>query len=125
MPFVFPSLGDPLTECRLIFCDQWHRVIWGGHLFVRVRGENPRNQFGSFRFAGNDRDNAALASRCRPLCSVEPELGLARVRVGAVAIEAAIGQDRSNIAVVIKLRHGWRGQNDGKNKENRKAMHDG
>src|SRR5262249_37333680 len=64
----------------------------GGHALVPVVGGDAGEQFALGRLAGDE-------DAFRTLGGVEPQAGLALGPVGAVAVEAGVGEDRPDVAV--------------------------
>ena len=63
---------------------------------IRIIAENPFEQLALGRLAGRE----DVLSRLAP---IEPELGLSRLAIRAVAFEAVVGEDRTNVTVVEDL----------------------
>ena len=85
----------------------------GGIDFVVVGGEDAVDHLAFVRLAG--RDGARLDGHLPP---VEPQVGLSRGAVRAVAGEAVFGQDRPDVAIEAQL-FGRRGNRGRKQQEQR------
>ena len=91
------------------------------HVVLVLRGD-AADQLALFQRPRHHRDLAGLPLAKRRVLHVEPQLGLALVRVRAVAGEAVLGKDRTDVAVEIELRRGeFRAGRDGKREEQRQG----
>ena len=96
--FVFRALGDPSLE---------NLLLRGGQRTVRIRrrhhlvGVGRRQTFDELARSGVAGHEGFLLQR--GVADVEAQLGLALVAVRAVAVETVLGQNRTDVLVVIHL----------------------
>ncbi len=100
---IFGAVLDPLLEDRHLLWRQHLVRRLGRHALVDVRRANPVHELAAIRIARHDR---ALARCLRQLgdgelAQIEPQPGLPRRRVGAVTLEAVLGEDRADVPVVV------------------------
>ena len=94
---VLRSGRDPLAQQPLLFGSERQVRFHRRHPHRFVVARDPRDQFARRGIAGDDR------RLNRPVARVEPQLRLATFRVGAMAEEALVGEDRTNVAVEVRL----------------------
>ena len=98
---VFGSLGDPAPhQRRLALAEAWFLRFRWRHALIGVAAEHAREQLAVIGLAGDDRRVAAEIGE-RTLAGIEPQLGLALFRIGAVAEKTAIGKDRTDVAIEL------------------------
>jgi hypothetical protein len=71
-------------------------VVRRGHHLVGIGLEDPVDEFAFVRLAGNDRAVLRVGGAFR---DIEAEVGFTGFLVGTVAAEAAVGEDRADLAV--------------------------
>ena len=98
--FVLRALGDPALEQRFLGgieflsrVGRWHEII------LIVRRDAP-DQFALAWLAGDDRRGAVEIGQ-GALPSVEPQIGLTLLGVGAVAGKAVVTEQRPNVAIEV------------------------
>ena len=99
MGFVDGALGDPATEEFLLGRRQrLVRFLLRHDVFGVVR-EDTFDDLALFRLARDDGDLAALAGLERLFAEIQAQAAFARLRVEAVAMEAGVRHDRTDVAV--------------------------
>jgi hypothetical protein len=98
-PVLRPLLDPPPEELHLPRGELQAGLFRRHHVFVVVGGQSAVR----FALVGLARDDGedALAVGRRALVRVEPELCLTGGRVGAVALEAGVGEDGADVAVEV------------------------
>ena len=98
--FVFRAFLDPLLERFLLFLGKTISRIERGHVVVFVVGEDAVDQFAVIGFTRDDGGGLAVGGA---LEGVEAKVGFPLFLVEAVAEEAILREDGTNIAVVADL----------------------
>src|SRR5258707_15648653 len=94
---------DPALERLLLRAGQRAVRLRRRHHLVLVRAENARDQIRARGVAGLH-DRHAVLRAIHTLLAIEPQLGLALVRILAVAVVAILREDRLHIAAEIERR---------------------
>ena len=105
---IFRALGDPAAEHFLLASGQWFVGFGWGHEFIFIAGEDAADDFTFFWVGRNDGDFTGFGGFEGLLADIEAEFGFAGIFVGAVAVEASIGEDGSEVA--IELDFGGQGE---------------
>ena len=97
MFFIGCTRGDPALEGFLLRGrDRTVRLGWR-HDFVLVLGEESLHELTA---GGVSRDEGLLFHGF--LADIQSQFSLALIGIGTVAIKAVLGQDRTNVAIVLK-----------------------
>ena len=97
--FVGRAFFDPAAEGLPLLGRKLRLMgLRGRHHFFRILGEQTLPEFGLRRVARDDRADAVVVGQ-GALAGVEAEVGLAMLRVEAVAGEALLGKDRADLPV--------------------------
>ena len=118
----FGPLLDPAAERLDLGLRERPARPLGGHPLGVIVRDDPLDQGALARLAGDDH-RPVLPLRERPLLLVEPEARLALALVGAVALEAGLGEDRADVAVEVD----WTGLARGEgrtSRQEREARHE-
>ena len=98
MRLILRALGDPAPQ-RFLFRSRQRLVRFRRrHQLVWIRAEDAHDRVALLRLAGDDRPHAVLFREC-PLAGVEPPVGFAMIRVGAVTVIALVRKNRPHVAV--------------------------
>ena len=88
----FENFFVPLRQLLLLIARRHHQIL--------VVSEDPLDELAFVRVASNE--DLAAVSFCKDTrLNVKPQFGLALVRVGAVAREAGVGQNRPHVPVEV------------------------
>lgn len=98
MVFIFSSLCDPEAEGLFFAFGETVDGVKRGHVVVFIFGEDSGDEFGLVWFAGDD--GLAFGGSFE---GIEAEIGFALVFIEAVAEEAVVGEDGTDVAVVADL----------------------
>jgi len=105
---IFRALGDPAAEHFFLASGEWFVGFGWGHEIIFIAGEDAADDFTCFWVTWNDGDFTGFGGFESLLADIEAELGFAGIFVGAVAVEASIGEDGSEVA--IELDFGGQGE---------------
>ena len=103
MRLIFRALGDPAFEQFLLRGGERAIRLGRRHQLVGVGGKDVLHQLALLRFARHER---LRLQRLR--AHIQPQVGLALIRVLAVAVKAVLGQDRPDVAVELDFGRGRR-----------------
>ena len=95
------ALGDPPAEGVFLRRGECLLLLGWRHRFFFVGGEDPGDEFAVGGFSLNDCGDAGLTAFERAFAGVETKSGLAVLGIGAVTVEAVLGQNRLNLACEI------------------------
>src|SRR4051794_18105145 len=95
---ILGAVGDPLADQFLIGSSEGKLRFRRRHALVRVAADDARDELALVRLAGNYyRGNS-------PVARVQPHIGLSRLAVRPVALEALVGKDRTDVTIEIRSR---------------------
>ena len=97
-PFV-----DPTLERRDLFRRNFLTGRRRRHLEICIVSRQPSDDFTLGPLTGNDADLARFKLRGRSIALIESQSSLPLFFIGAVTLEAIVGQDRSDIAAELKF----------------------
>ena len=106
MRLVFRALVDPALDRGDLLLSQDVMHLWRRHHFERVFRAHPLDDLRSSAITRDDCLRPTLAHGEREFLDIKPQRinrGLARARVGAVAVVAILRQDRLHITIERKL----------------------
>ena len=95
--FVLRALGDPALEQRFLGGIEFLSRVGRRHEIVLIVRRDAPDQFALAWLAGDDRRGAVEIGQ-GTFASVEPQIGLALLGVGAVAGEAVVAEQRPDVA---------------------------
>ncbi len=101
------SLGNPFLDQSGLSRGDGQAGIGWRHPLVRVLGTDPLIDGAGRRLARNEHAVVAPLGE-QAFAGVEPHLGLPLGFVGAVAVVAEVGEDRTDVAVEIDRLGEWR-----------------
>jgi hypothetical protein len=99
MPLPWRAREDPFLQRVHLFWLQFLVRVRRRHLVVLIGRDDPCPEFALFQIA---RDDGRFALGClleKPLLRVQPQTGLARVVVGAMAGEAIVRKNGPHVAI--------------------------
>lgn len=99
MVLVLGSLFDPADEELLFVFGQWLRMVRRRHAVVVAAGD-AGDDFACLGITGSDRA-VAVAVRNGRIADIQPEVGFACAGIGAMTGEAAVREDRPDIAIEL------------------------
>ena len=100
--------GDPFRENPLFVVGERYLRVRRRHHEVGIGAGDPGDEFAVVRVARHDRPGAAVEFPQGLVAEVEPQAGLAVALVGAMALEAAVGEDRTDLPGEVGSRRGSR-----------------
>ena len=100
--FVGSAFGDPLGEEGFLGRGEGFVGIRGRHEFVRIGVGEPGDEFAGGGVAWDDGGFAGFGGFEGGVADVEAETAFAVIGVGAVAVEAVVGKDGPDVAVVAE-----------------------
>ena len=100
--FVGSTFGDPLGEEGFLGWGEGFVGIRGWHEFVRVGVGEPGDEFAGGGVAGDDGGFTGFGGFEGGVADVEAETAFAVIGVGSVAVEAVVGEDGADVAVIAE-----------------------
>ena len=117
MGFVDGTLRDPAAEEFLLGGREGLVRLLVRHHVIFVLGEETFDDFALIGLAWDDRDGAALAGLQCVVAEIQTQAAFARLRVEAVAMEAGVRHDRTDVAIEADRIGGFGGTEETRDKQ--------
>ena len=108
--------GDPVSQQVDLDGLELAGALPRGHDLVLLLARDAVEELAFLRVAGRD-DGDVVARAEEPLALIEPELGLAARRIGAMAVEARVREDWEDLPIEVDRLGGARGERGAEGKE--------